>query len=91
VAQLEHHQLARRIHQVGRVEGAALGLAPRRGLLEERLVAEEPHPLLHRQILAVQPTADDEARQTHERLRELAERTVASLRRKPASIIICSQ
>src|SRR4249919_167347 len=73
VTQLEHHQLAGRVDQIGRVERAALGLAPRVAFLEKRLVAEKPHALLDREILAVQADADDEAREAHERLGELAE------------------
>ena len=71
---------------------AALRLAPRGRLLEERLVAEEAHPLLHRQVLAVQADGDDEPRQPHERLGELPE--LEGRRRRggsPASTIICSQ
>ena len=74
------------------IEGAALGLAARARLLEERLVAEEPDALLDRQILAVQPDPDDEAAEPDERFGELAEadaRIVAA--GSPASIIICSQ
>ena len=61
------------VDHVGRVEGAALGLAPRARLLEVGLVAEEPHALLHRQVLGVQPDADDEAGEPDEGLGELPE------------------
>src|SRR5687768_18273303 len=56
-----------------RSEGAALGLAARARLFQERLLAEETHALLHRHVFAVQPDADDEATETDQRLGELAE------------------
>ena len=55
------------------IERAALRLAPRARLLEKRLVAEEPDALLDRQVLAVQPDADDGAAQADQRFGELAE------------------
>ena len=71
--QLEQHQLAGRVDDVGRIEGAALGFAPGAGFLEERLVAEEAHALLHRPVVGVQPDADDEAGEADERFGQLAE------------------
>ena len=92
LAQLQQHQLAERSRPGRRVERAALGLAPRAGFLEERLVAEEPHALLHRQILGVQPDADDEAGEPHQRFGELPELERRDRRgRNPASTIMCSQ
>ena len=68
--------------------------ASRRALrfLHERFVAEEPHALLDRHVLGVQPDADDEAREADQRFGELAELDARDrCRPKPASIIICSQ
>ena len=49
--------------------------ASRRALafFEIRFLAEEPHALLHRPVVGVQPDADDEAGEPHERLAELSE------------------
>ena len=71
--QLQHHQLADRVHEVGRIERAALRFAARGRFFEKRFVPEEAHPLLDRQILAVQADGDDEAGQAHERFGKLAE------------------
>ena len=62
-----------RVHQIRRIERAALGFAPRGRLFEKRLVAEETHALLDGKVLAVQANGDDEPRETHQGLRELPE------------------
>ena len=90
-AQLQHHQLPDRVHQIHRVERSPLGLAPRRGFLEKRLVAEEAHALLHRQVFAVQADGDDGARQADERFGELAKLDGVVAAAETASVIICSQ
>src|SRR5689334_18267818 len=71
-AHLQHHELADRVQPIARIERAALGLASRGGFFEERLVAEESHPLFNREILAVQADGDDEPGQANERFGELS-------------------
>ena len=73
VPQLEQHQLADRVDQIRRVEGAALGFAPRAALLQVRFLAEVADALLHRHVFGVEPYAHDEAAEADERLGELAE------------------
>src|SRR4030095_6354888 len=72
-AKLQHHQFSDRVQKIARIERPAFGFTSRRGFLEERLIAEETHPLLYGQILAVQSNGDDEARQSHQRFGKLSE------------------
>ena len=91
-AQLQQHQLPDAVHEIRRIERAALGFAPRARFFHKRLVAEEPHALFDRPVLRMQPDADDEAREPDQRLRELPELDARIVcRPKPASIIISSQ
>src|SRR5947208_6968215 len=69
--ELEHHQLARSVEHVTRIEGAPLRLPPGTRLLEEGFLPEQPDALFDRQILTVKPDADNEPAQANERLREL--------------------
>src|SRR5262249_31787291 len=71
--QLQQHQLAHGVHEIGRVERAALGPAARAALLHESFLAEVADALLDRQVLGMQLDADDEANETDQRLRELTE------------------
>ncbi len=73
LAQLQQHQLAGGVHDVARVERAALGLAPGMALLEVRLVAEEADALLHRHVLGVEADGHHQAGDADERLGELAQ------------------
>ncbi len=73
LAQLQQHQLPGGIDDVAGVERAALGLAPRARLLEERLLAEERAPPAPPTVLAVQPDADDAATEANEGFGQLAE------------------
>src|SRR5215204_1662449 len=72
-AKLQHHQFADRVQKIARIEGPAFSFSSCRRFFEERLIAEETHPLHHREILTVQANRDDEARQPHERFGQLSE------------------
>jgi len=71
-AKFQHHQFADRVQKIARIERPAFGFTSRRCFLEERFISEKAHPLLHRQIFAVQPNPHDKSRQPHQSLRQLS-------------------
>src|SRR6266851_1916256 len=77
--ELQKHQLADAVDEVGRIEGAPFGLATRAALLHESFLPEEPDALLDGHILCVQADADDEAREPNERFGKLPELHAAIL------------
>src|ERR1043166_6657376 len=69
--QFQQSELAEAVHQIHRIECASLSLTPRARFLHERFVTEKPHALFHRPVFGMQPDADDESRETHQRFSEL--------------------
>src|SRR5205814_1176676 len=83
LAQLEQHQLADGVDEIGRIERAALGFAPRAALLHERLVAEIADALFDGHVFRVQLDADDETHEADEGFGELAEPDAGILTAEP--------
>src|SRR5580704_10133867 len=71
--ELQEHQLADAVDEIGRIEGAAFGLAARAALFHERLLAKESDALLDGHVLGMEPDADDKAREANERFGQLPE------------------
>ena len=62
-AKLQHHQFSDRVQKIARIERSAFCFTSRGRFFKERLIAEEAHPLLDREIFTVQANGDDETGQ----------------------------
>ena len=62
-AKLQHHQFSDRVQKIARIERSAFRFTSCRRFFEERLISEEAHPLLDREIFTVQADGDDETGQ----------------------------